>query len=139
MPYCTRQDLIDRYGETEILQLTDRDGIGVIDDTVVTRAIDDAGAEIDGYLAGRYRLPLATVPRLITSVACDLARYHLYADGAPEAVAKRHDDAIKLLGAVSRGAINLGLSTTGDAAATSDGAQMESGGRIFGRDEGGFI
>ncbi len=139
MPYCTRQNLIDRYGETEILQLTDRDNIGIIDDQVVTQAIDDASAEIDGYLAGRYQLPLATVPSVLEHLACNIARYHLWADGASDAVKQRRDEAVKFLDSLSKGHVTLGLSDSGGQATPSDGAQMESGGRIFGRDQGGFI
>ena len=52
--YCHEQDLIDRFGEIEIAQLTNRSGVEVIDDSVLGRAQDDADAEFDGYLARRY-------------------------------------------------------------------------------------
>lgn len=139
MPYCTRQNMIDRYGELEILQLTDRDDTGIIDDQVLTQAIDDASAEIDGYLGGRYQLPLANVPSVLEHLACNIARYHLWADGASEAVKQRRDEAVKFLTAIAAGRVSLGLSDSGTRATPSDGAQMESGGRIFGRDQGGFI
>ena len=41
----TRQDLIDRFGEDELVLLTDREGRGVINDEVLNRAIEDAEAE----------------------------------------------------------------------------------------------
>ena len=44
MSYCTRQNLIDRFGEPELIQLTDLDNLGVIDDTVLNQAISDADA-----------------------------------------------------------------------------------------------
>ena len=40
--YCTEQDLIDRFGEIEVAQLTNRSGVEVIDDSVLGRAQDDA-------------------------------------------------------------------------------------------------
>jgi len=54
MSYCTLQDLRDRYGDDEIIQLTDRANIGTIDQTVVDRAIADADGEIDGFVGPRW-------------------------------------------------------------------------------------
>ena len=48
----TRQDLIDRFGEDELVLLTDREGRGVIDDEVLNRAIEDAEAETAAYIQG---------------------------------------------------------------------------------------
>lgn len=140
MPYCTQQDLVDRFGEDELIQLTDRANVGAIDQAVLDRAIADAGAEIDGYLAGRYALPLATVPTVLVRLACDITRYFLYDKAPPEQVAKRYDDAARFLRSVAKGEVALGADAAGVKAMPSDGAQMESGGRIFGRDQAdGFI
>lgn len=139
MPYCTKQNMIDRFGSEELIQLTDRTNAGVIDDTVLNQAIDDASSEIDGYLAGRYALPLATVPTALTRIACNMARYHLYDDAATEAVRQRYEDAVKFLRSVGTGQIDMGLATDGSRPTPSTGAQMESGGRVFGRDDKGFI
>lgn len=139
MPYCTKQNMIDRYGQEELIQLTDRANVGAIDDQVLDQAIADASGEIDSYLAGRYSLPLATVPVSLIKIACNMTRYNLYDDAASETVRQRYEDAIKFLRAVGTGQIDMGLATDGSRPSPSDGAQMESGGRIFGRDDGGFI
>lgn len=139
MPYLTQQELIDRFGSTEITQLADRDGDGVIDQAVIDGAIADADAEIDGYLQSRYELPLGSVPRVIERIAADLARYFLYDDHATEHVNKRRDDAVKFLKSVSKGEVALGLSESGDPAKPADQATMESDGRTFGRNDGSFI
>ena len=98
MSYAVKQDMVDRFRATELIQLTDVDSVAnAIDDTVLDRALDDADAEIDGYLAGRYTLPLATVPRVLTNIACDIARYRLHDDRATEQVTTRYRDAIRLL------------------------------------------
>lgn len=135
MPYATQQQLIDRFGEAELIQLTDRNNVGAIDTTVLNQAIADAGAEIDGYLAGRYQLPLATVPVILALYCGDITRYRLYDDGATEEVRKRYEDAMKFLRLVAEGKVRLGA----DEPAPTGGAQMESGGRVFGRDQGGFL
>lgn len=108
--YAQVSDLIDRYGEQEIIQLTDRatPPIGRIDTTVAERALSDADAEIDAYLSGRYSLPLASVPPVLTRVACDIARYRLWDDQAPEEVRSRYEDARRLLESLSAGRVTLG-------------------------------
>lgn len=111
MTYFTQQDLIDRFGETELIQLTDRTGLNAIDSAILAQAIQDASAEIDGYLAGVYPLPLAATPPQLIRVGCDMGRYYLrLAIGVvPETVEKRYEHAIKYLKAVATGAISLGV------------------------------
>jgi phage gp36-like protein len=106
MAYCTKQNMIDRFGELELIQLTDRANPGVIDDTVITQAISDAGAEIDGYL-NRYSLPLANVPSNLVRMACDISRFYLYDDAMTDSVQTRYDSCIKYLIAVAKGLITL--------------------------------
>ncbi|NOR70973.1 MAG: DUF1320 domain-containing protein [Methylomarinum sp.] len=138
MPYCTRQDMIGRFSEEELIQLTDNDNLDVIDDSVLNLAIDDAGAEIDGYLA-KYDLPLTTVPAVLVRLCADIARYFLYDDAAPERVKDRYDAAIKFLLNVSKGTISLGPDESGDIPVTNDSAEMTSGGRVFTRSDNGFL
>jgi len=109
MPYATLADLITRYGEEEIAQLTDRVGAGMPDAATALRALADADAEIDGYLAARYRLPLPTVPPLLSRIACDIARYRLWEDRASEEVRTRYEDARRLLESLAKGVVTLGL------------------------------
>jgi phage gp36-like protein len=80
MRYCTRQDLIDTYGEQKLAQLTDRVNMPAttIDDALVDAAIAHAEAEINMYLEGRYQLPLAKGSVMLTRIACDLAWYNLH-------------------------------------------------------------
>ena len=105
--YCTQQDLVDRFGETELIQLTDTSGAGTIDATAVARAIADAEGEIDTYLAKAASLPLSPAPAIVAAAACDMARYRLYRDQLTEPVTQRYKDAIRLLSAIARGEIRL--------------------------------
>lgn len=122
MPYATQQDLVDRFGETEVIQLSDRANAGAIDVAVVAAKLADADAEIDSYLQGRYTLPLSPVPLTLQRIACDIARYHLYDDRPTEYVAKRYDAAIAFLRAVAKGDVQLGPDAGGDAPASAAGA-----------------
>jgi phage gp36-like protein len=132
--YCTKQNLIDRFGEGELIQLTDRTGAGVINDTVLNQAIGDADGEINGYLAGRYTLPLASVPPVLTQKACDIARFFLYDEAVLDIVKTRYDNAIAWLKLVANGTVSLGLDGTGEEVITSGSPEMQSAGSVFGRD-----
>jgi phage gp36-like protein len=134
MPYCAKQDLIDRFGEGELIQLTDRTGAGVINDTVLNRAINDADGEINGYLASRYDLPLAGTPPVLTLKACDIARYYLYDEAVPDVVKERYASAIRWLELVAVGKITLGLDTDGAEITSAGLPEMQSAGSVFGRD-----
>lgn len=107
--YATVDDLIARFGEAELIQRTDRTLSGVMDAAIAQRALDDASAEMDGYLAARYQLPLPTTPALLARIACDIARYRLWEDMASDEVRRRYEDARRLLEAISRGTVSLGL------------------------------
>jgi len=138
--YCAKQDMIDRFGEEELIQLTDRSGAGVIDDAVLDMAISDASAEIDAYLAGRYSLPLPAAPPVLRRMCANMARHALYKDAAPEAVANASDGAVRILRDIARGTVSLGVSAEGsEVQAGGGGAAVESGGRIFGRSDDGFL
>ncbi len=107
MTYATQADLVDRFGEQELQQRTDRSNGTVIDTVVLGRAQGDADAEIDSYLATRYTLPLASTPLVITRLACDITRYRLYDDGVPETVRVRYEDAVSLLKRLASGDVVL--------------------------------
>lgn len=110
MGYATQADLVAQFGEREVMALADRDNLGTIDAGLVASALDDASAEIDGYLVGRYIVPLTAVSRLIVTYCCDIARYRL--SGATvtevETVRNRYKDALRFLEGVRDGKNDLG-------------------------------
>ena len=55
--YATVDDLIDRFGEAEMIGLTDPDNTAVQSDRA-QRKLDDAHALANGYVGMAYRLPL---------------------------------------------------------------------------------
>ncbi len=112
MTYATLSDLVARYGEEEIAQRTDRFGAGAVDPAVAQRALSDADAEIDGYLASRYKLPLPTVPPVLARIACAIARYRLWEDIASERVRQDYEDARRFLESLAKGTVSLGLAAT---------------------------
>lgn len=139
MGYAAKQDLIDRYGDEELIQLTDRSRLGQIDDTVIGMALADADDEIEPYIAARYTVPLATVPKSLVRIACSIARYRLYDEAVPDRIAQDYKDAVRFLEGVAKGMLQLGPDSAGAAPAVSNGAEVQSGGRVFSRDDSGFI
>ncbi|MGM0913758.1 MAG: gp436 family protein [Pseudomonadota bacterium] len=130
MSYITLQDLTRRFGESEILALAD-DGTGQVDQEEIDRAIEDAGGEIDGYVAGGgYTVPLSPVPKIVASYACDIARYRLYDDAATEQVTKRYEDAIRFLRMVAKGEVLLGIGTE-DGGETAGNVEFQVGKRVM--------
>ena len=109
MSYATKADMVLRFGAQELIQITDRERIGDIDDSVLDRAIADAEAEINASLQDRYALPLTTVPPLVTRIACQLIRYFLYDNGAPENVSVSATEARAVLKGIAAGTLRLGL------------------------------
>lgn len=141
MTYASQQNLIDRFGEDELIQLTDRDNLGAIDAAVVARALADADAEINGYLSTRYTLPLSPVPAVLEKLACDIARYQLFENAVTEIVKQRYENAIRFLKDVVAGKVTLGVDGNGDTAATiSNSVQISSTTPVFRRSESdGFL
>jgi len=131
--YASKQSMIDRFGEAEIIQLTDRAGVGVVDDVVLNMALASADAEIDGYLQVRYVLPLASTPLLISNLAANMARYHLHDDVPPELVADRYSAAIKALGEIASGKQKLGLDGLNKETPQSNLPKITGPARLFDR------
>lgn len=137
MPYANRQEMIDRFSEAELAQLTDKGAIRAdrIVDAVLERALADASAEIDGYLAGRYVLPLDPVPANLSLLCCDIARYRLQINEAGEQVKARYDGAVRFLTKVASGDIQIGATALGATpAAASGGVSFRTGQKSFGRE-----
>ena len=107
--YATVQDVIDRYGNEQLLLLADRANDGVVDSAAVDTALSDASAEMDAYLAVRYSLPLSSPPALLVRLCVDIAMYRLSVSSwPPEERRRRFDDALLLLTRLSKGEAGFG-------------------------------
>jgi len=111
MLYCTQQDLIERFGNDELISISDHDNTGAIDEAVIGLAIADAAAEIDSYVSARYSLPLNSIPAVLTLHAGNIARYRLYDNRSRDEVTERYKQAINFLDKVSKGTVSLGVTS----------------------------
>lgn len=114
MAYIVKEDLTARLPQGDINQLSDND------DTLLEALIDEACGEIDWYLAGRYSVPLSSIPAIVKTWAMDISVYLLAARAAIPVwklteegerentiIVKRYNDAIKALKEIRDG--NAGL------------------------------
>lgn len=122
MQYASVADMVDRFGEPEIIQLTDPDNLSAVQPERVQLKLDDAHALADGYLGRVFSLPLKgcakpvggvgvveyVAPPQLKRIVCDVARYYLYTDLAPESeVYRRFKVATGELQAIAEGRSRL--------------------------------
>ena len=105
--YATEADMVKRFADDiEELKLMHADAA-----VSINEALQDAAEEINGYIGGRYPLPLPNVPSNLNRMACDIARYRLYYQQPTEEVRNRYKDAIKFLERVQDEKAHLQIQT----------------------------
>ena len=107
MSYASLDDLKKKFGQDELIALTDRVNQTTINANIVTRALEDADAEINIYLLKRYQLPLSDTFPLLTILACDIARFRLHTTDPSDEVRKRYQDAKQMLEDIAHGTYDL--------------------------------
>lgn len=131
MTYATIDDLKAVIPARDLQLLTDFDGtVDAPDDAKLQEALDDATAEIDGWIAKRVTLPLADPPRMLMVVCRDIALHRLYANtGAPvpEQFGKLREGALVYLKNVSEGRLSIGDDTSGNEVKVSPGLVLDEG------------
>lgn len=142
--YSTVQEVTDMIKPDALNELI---GLGFIEDEVlkaekiskiVEDSINDADAEIDGYLSKRYPTPLSSVPGVINKLSKDIAIYNVFSrSGIDEKTREqnylsRYRNAVKYLENIASGRADVpGLSSPSQKAAT--GFNIISNKKIFGR------
>jgi phage gp36-like protein len=139
MSYASADDMIARYPNRDLVQLTNEDpAVTTVNTTALGQMLADASAEIDGYLGGRFTLPLTDPPAVLNRLACDIAMYRLQAIRPLHDVAearRRYDDAIAMLVRVAAGELTLGVGADGlETAAAKSAEQVQGPARVFSRD-----
>ncbi|MGX3066451.1 gp436 family protein [Ursidibacter arcticus] len=135
--YATPEQFIARVGEHQTMELTDRRMLGVVDEEVLLVALEDSSSQIEGYLA-RYRLPLADIPRNLTRICCDLARYRLCSMSdvtITDEVIERYKISLAELKQIAKGEVTLGIEAVVDGDEADNSVLFSNGNtRVFSRD-----
>ena len=132
--YLTALQLAARYNYAELSQIAQPIGMATVTEALLRATLEgadrsgwsaeeieaadaavaaietelgNASAEIDGYLAGRYELPLIEVPKVLEMRTAQIARYHLTDDVIVEKVQEDYKAAVRWLEAVAAGRVLL--------------------------------
>lgn len=84
--YCSITDIVKDLSEAELILLVNDENLTVTSlaeapPEIIERIeeqIKAAESEINGYIGGRYNLPLAEVPDRVNQICKDIAIYNLY-------------------------------------------------------------
>jgi phage gp36-like protein len=130
--------MINRYPNRDLVQLTNEDPTSTsVQSAPILQALSDASAEIDGYLEGRFELPLAEPPAVLSRLATDIAMYRLQSLRPLHDLGdarRRYEDAIGLLAKIAAGELTLGIAADGsEPPAASEAETLRGPSRVFGR------
>lgn len=127
MSYATLAQMTERYSAAMLVALTDRAEVatGLVDSDIVERALSEADAMIDGYLAGRYALPLSATPPFLSDLAQAIAIWKLHLSEPDPKVTKDYDQALRSLRDIASGALRIpGAAGLEPAATGGSGARI---------------
>lgn len=145
MAYCTVAEVLDMLKEDMLNVIIGDNYIENEDERIqaitpiVEQAIADADAEIDGYLAKRYKVPFGKTPQVITKFAKDIALYNMVSrkgvdeNDREKTYLTRYNAAIAFLTKVAEGRISIGVSENNTEDAARIGFSMSNSPRLFSR------
>lgn len=148
MAYCTVEEVLAAIKESAYDALLGDEYIDDVEERkirlspFVQEAIADADAEIDGYLAKRYDVPMSPAPRVLNKFSKDIAVYNLMSrigideQDRDKTYLNRYNAAVKFLEGVAKGTISIGIGDTGStqAQAAYNGFRIEHPERLFSRE-----
>ena len=116
--YCTLNDIKQQVSEATLIEITDDILSGEINVAVIEETIQYSKTLIDGYLRGRYTLPLSIIPVLLKILAVDLSIFRLYSrrfhTDMPDSINDKYKNSLKLLEQIQKGIISLGIEVEGE-------------------------
>lgn len=138
MRYCTREDIGKAIPELTLVQLSNDDPAAELpSESVIEDGVRQAEELVDGYLRGRYVLPLDPVPTVLRDAVVYLTRHWLYQrrpeGDLPDAVKDSRKDTIKLLESIRDGVVTLGM-PSGQAAPEPGEVRVRARRKEFGDD-----
>lgn len=136
MPYASLALLTERYGERMLVEATAHAATvpGEIAADLVERALADADATVDGYLAARYALPLASVPPQVAVLAQEIAIYKLHRFTPEDKIKTEYEAAIATLRDIAKGVVRLPVAGIEPETSGSEGVMVTDRARPFTED-----
>jgi phage gp36-like protein len=107
--YATIAQAEELYGTDYVTVACDRDQDGLPDTASLERHLSIASRQMDGYVLGRYALPLATPPEHFIKICVDIALYNsVPTQGVrTDEMRKRYDDAVKYMEMIAKNQVKL--------------------------------
>ena len=134
--FATQADMEARFDRAELVQLTDQANVDAIDSVRMAQALARASGDVLSHLSAKYDasadLGQTALDRL-RDIACDLSRFYLHRDTAPDGVTKRFDIAMRALREIRDGTQKLDTGSH-KLAARPEGVMVAVPERKFGRD-----
>ncbi|MCO5250988.1 MAG: DUF1320 domain-containing protein [Candidatus Kapabacteria bacterium] len=114
MPYCDVADIVENLSETKTKMLSNDADASRVDETVVLKCIEKSASLIDGYLRGRYEVPVEENQdeRILKDLNIELAVIDLHERRgklAPELIKERKTKALERLHLIQRGVILISV------------------------------
>ncbi|MBS1562574.1 MAG: DUF1320 domain-containing protein [Bacteroidetes bacterium] len=114
--YCTIADVERELGSARLTELSnDEQKATTPNEELVTALIANASDLMDGYLRGRYGLPLAFTSEILRDVCATIVKYRLYRHRQlkiSEQVQAEYDEAVSRMKQIQSGKIILGEGIT---------------------------
>ena len=119
MSYSVLTDLQNGLRADALIQLTDDENTGQVNQDVVNEAIARGDAMINSYCSSKFIVPFAVpAPDIIRMLSEDVAIYHLYArrgEEIPGSVNDKFRNALKQLADIAKGLVDLGVADSAEA------------------------
>jgi phage gp36-like protein len=132
--YVDPREYVQKFGYSEAVILCDQHDLNRIDTSKILKALQDATALVDGYLAKKYLVPLSPIPSMISAITANIARYMLHTENIQEVVEKNYTQDIRKLNDIAAGKLNLSV-TLADSVSVGHGPSFVASKRIFTRDK----
>lgn len=123
--YCSLDDIQKQVSKDTLIQLTDDSQVSEIDSIIIEESILYSETLINGYLRGRYTLPIVNIaldaepPDILKILAVDLCIYRLYSrrfqTDTPDSISEKYKNSIRILEQIQKGIISLGIEIAGTA------------------------
>ncbi len=116
--YATVADAEGLCGADRIASICDRDDDGLVDTASFTRQLAVATQQMNGYLLGRYPIPLEAngyvVPDIFAKYCVDIAIYNSALDASVRSTEMRlrYEDALKYMDMIATNKIKIPLAKT---------------------------
>lgn len=136
MSYAAPADLEKWIDGDRMIRLTDDQDTGSVNTTIVDSILDAASLEIDGYLGGRYALPMSPEPPILKKLCVDIAGYllHIRREEAPgDYWETQYKNAIAFLTKIASGQVSLGAADP-EGSGSSNEVNVSGPDRVFSRD-----